>query len=328
MHFAILYQMITITQKNITQKSQYVLFDITTLELNSYAPFDIFIKKEDGFVVIIKMSTLLSDSMYNKLKKQDKLYISAKSHGITSLQCSHLIQYAQANVDSNKKLLDLLYIIQKKNYPRLSKENYKEEVTLCINHVIETIIYIIEKKKDFIKDTIPYFSDSYELESHSLHVALYAVNLGFLLNFNKNELFQIGLAGLLHDLGLKTIDENILQKDSKLETKELNIINKHPAKSVTFAEHNHIHNPYVIEAIMHHHERYDGSGYPDGLFEREISKEASILGICDVFDALTSDRPYRNKLTYFEALKFMIKDESMINKFNHKYLQTFLKSLI
>ena len=320
--------MITITQKDITQKSQYILFDITKLKVNSYAPFDIFIKKEDGFVVIIKMSTLLSDSMYNKLQKQDKLYISANSHGITSLQCSHLVQYAQANMDSNKRLLDLLYIIHKKNYPRLSKEEYTKEVTLCINHIIETIIYIIEEKKDFIKDTMPYFSDSYELETHSLHVALYAVNLGFLLNFNKNELLQVGLAGLLHDLGLKTIDENILQKDTKLETKELKIVYKYPVKSVAIANHNHIHNPYIIDAIMHHHERFDGSGYPDGLFEREISKEASILGICDVFDALTSDRPYRKKLTYFEALKFMIKDESMTNKFNHKYLQTFLKSLI
>ncbi|MFK5938479.1 MAG: HD domain-containing phosphohydrolase [Sulfurimonas sp.] len=284
--------------------------------------------KLDSFVVIIKVGTLLSDNMYNKLLKQDQLYISVKNHGVKDLQCSHILQYVQENISSNKKILNLLYVIHKKNYPHLLQEHYSQETTQCLNHMIETIIYIIEEKKDFIKDTISYFSDSYELETHLLHVALYAVNLGYLLHFNKEELLQIGLVGLLYDLGVNTVDEDILQKDSKLETKELNIISKHPEKSVQIAHQNHINNPYIIDAIMHHHERYDGSGYPDNLLENEISKFASIIGICDVFNALTNNRPYRTKYTYFEALKFMIKDGSMTNKFNPKYLQTFLKSLI
>jgi HD-GYP domain-containing protein (c-di-GMP phosphodiesterase class II) len=124
------------------------------------------------------------------------------------------------------------------------------------------------------------------------------------------------------------MDKDTLQKKSKLDNKELDMIYKYPERSVTMANHNHIHNPYVIDAIMHHHERYDGSGYPEGLLENEISQYGAILGICDVFDALTSDRPYRKKFTYFEALKLMIKDGSMANQFNHNYLQTFLKSLI
>jgi hypothetical protein len=72
--------MISITQKNISHKSQYILLDIKKLELNSYVPFDIFIKKDDGFVVIIKVGTLLLDDIYNKLLNQDKLYVSAENH--------------------------------------------------------------------------------------------------------------------------------------------------------------------------------------------------------------------------------------------------------
>ena len=78
---------------------------------------------------------------------------------------------------------------------------------------------------------------------------------------------------------------------------------------------------------MHHHEQYDGSGYPEKLKEEDISVYASILSICDVFDALTSERPHRKQYSSFEAIKMMIKDDSMANKFNHKYLQLLLKSL-
>jgi HD-GYP domain-containing protein (c-di-GMP phosphodiesterase class II) len=320
--------MITITQKEISHKSQYILFNIKKLALNSYVPFDIFIKKSNGFVLIIRASTFLSDDIYNKLAKQDKLYIAAQSNGIVGLQCSHLLKYIQININSNKKILDFLYIIHKKNYPHLLQKERKEGTVVCLNYVVESIIYIIKEKKNFIKDTISYFSDSFELDILSLHVTLYAINLGSLLHLKKEALLQLGLASLLHDIGEKAIDASILKKGSKLDTHELNLVYQHPEQSVIIANHNFIHDPYIIDAIMHHHERYDGSGYPDALFEKEISQFTSIIGICDVFNALISDRPYRNKLTYFEALKFMIKDESMINKFNHNYLQTFLKSLI
>ena len=78
---------------------------------------------------------------------------------------------------------------------------------------------------------------------------------------------------------------------------------------------------------MQHHERYDGSGYPENLTEKDISEFASILAICDVFDALTNNRPHRKEHSSFEALKMMMKDSSMINKFNQRYLKLAIKSL-
>jgi len=256
------------------------------------------------------------------------LYILTESHAIKGLNCLFIVQYMQVNIHSNVKIFDILYIIHKKNHADLLLEQQAGEKTInCIKNIVKAIIYIIKEKKDFIKNTMSDFSDSYNLERHSLHVALYAVNLGNLLNFNKEKLLQIGLAGLLHDLGFTAVNENILFKDSQLTPEELEIIHQHPEKSVAIANHNFIHDADIIDGIMHHHERYDGSGYPDSLFENEISQYATILGICDVFDALTTNRPYRKKFTYFEALKFMIKDESMSKKFNRSYLQTFLKSL-
>jgi HD-GYP domain-containing protein (c-di-GMP phosphodiesterase class II) len=76
---------------------------------------------------------------------------------------------------------------------------------------------------------------------------------------------------------------------------------------------------------MHHHESHDGTGYPDALLSEEISPFASILSVCDVFEALTNDRPYRKKYSTFNALKIMMKDDEMVNKFNQEYLKSFLK---
>lgn len=138
---------------------------------------------------------------------------------------------------------------------------------------------------------------------------------------------QVGKAGLLHDLGLKKIDTSIIKKDAELDTTELKEIQKHSQYSVDIIKQNRIHDQYIINAIMHHHEQYDGNGYPKQLNRDEIGIFASILSICDVFDALTNNRPHRKQHTSFDAIKMMIKDKSMLGKFNHQYLQIFLKSL-
>jgi len=320
--------MITILQKNISNRSQYIVFDIKKLELECNLPFDIFIKKENGFVLIVKSSTFISQDIYYKLSKQTTLYISVDNNSLKQLNCTNIRSFVVINLDLNKKILELLYKVHSVNYTYLLAEHYKEDAKLCLESIIETIIYILTEKKDFLKDTIKYFSHEYKLETHSLHVAIFAVNLGIALKFPHEKLLQIGVAGLAHDIGVKSIDENILHKDSQLTPAEIALIHHHPQESALITKHNHIHNPYIIDAITHHHERYDGSGYPGKLVRKEIGEFASILGICDTFDALTNERPYRKRFTYFEALKFMMKDESMINKFNTDYLKAFLKSLI
>lgn len=319
--------MITVVQKSL-KESAYLVFDINKLEVGSVVPFDILIKKEDNYVVIITLGTTLSTQLYNKLSKQEKLYISKKNRSISNLTCNNLEYYIELNIDLNKKVLEFLYKINAQNYNYLLEKKHNENTSICVENIVRSIIFIIKTKKHYLKDTLQYFSNIYQLDIHSLHVAIYAVNLGSLLHLNEIELLQIGIAGLLHDIGEKGITEDILLSEHKLTQEEIYIVHQHPKRSVLIAEHNYIHNPYIIDAIMHHHERYDGSGYPDQLREKQISKFATILAICDVFDALTNDRPYRKRFSYFEALKFMMKDETMKGQFNHDYLQAFLKSLL
>lgn len=315
-------------QKNIRPNLSHALLNIKDLEPDSYIPFDIFIQKDKNYVIIIEAGTLLTTKTHTLLSNQKALYILKGANGQQKLSCQNLEFYVESNKDLNEKTMGFIYKVNSELFAKIVDDEDSSLKISCVESIVKSIIFLIKSKKQYLKGNIQYFADDYQVASHSIHVAIYALNLGHFLGLNEHELLSLGTAGLLHDVGLQTVNKDILEKDSELDAKELEIVQQHPKYSVEIITHNHIHNPYIIDAVMHHHERYDGSGYPDKLHEHQISKFASILAICDVFDALTNNRPHRKKYTYFEALKLMMQDPSMGNKFNHNYLQVFLKSMI
>ena len=143
-------------------------------------------------------------------------------------------------------------------------------------------------------------NDHYTI-GHSERVACNAAILGMRLDMEENDLQQLYWAGLLHDLGKLGVPSQILHKPGKLDPEEL----------ATVRRHSHIGDEIlsrisplfysISDGVRHHHEKWDGSGYPDGLQEEEIPFFARVLAVCDVFDALTSDRTYRHSLNPNEA---------------------------
>lgn len=317
-----------IIQHTIKENLTHLKLDFTKLQLNERVPFNIYIKKDEEYVILLKAGTLIHKKIYALLEQQTQLYILKRDEEKQELNCNSIEAYIKYNRDNNEKTLHYLYKIIHLKFAYLFAENFDARAQVCIANIVESIIFLVENDPDYLKNTLTHFSNEYKIDTHSLHVAIYAAHLGVHLGFDNKELTQITTAGLLHDIGLKKIDEDLLNKDLELTEHELQMIQRHPEYSVEIVKHNHIYDPYIIDAIMHHHERYDGTGYPNSLTKIQIHKNAAILAICDVFEALTNERPYRKRLSYFEALKFMIKDPSMAEKFNHDYLQVFLKSLI
>lgn len=140
--------------------------------------------------------------------------------------------------------------------------------------------------------------------NHSLHVAIITGILGKWCGYKRAELKNLILAGLLHDIGKLFVPLSILNKPARLSAEEFSIIKKHPQdayqliKDTPLAENSKL-------GIWQHHECLDGSGYPQGLTGEEICSEAKIIAIADIYDALTSDRVYRPKMTPFEALDIL-----------------------
>jgi len=145
-------------------------------------------------------------------------------------------------------------------------------------------------------------------QGHSLRVAQVALKIASRFKLPDRRLEMLEYAALLHDVGKIGIKDAILLKPQKLTTSEYEVIKTHPlvgyeiVANVDFLRE-------VAEIIRSHHERCDGSGYPDGKKAEELSLEARILAVADAFDALTSDRPYRRAFAVQEALRIMKNDE-------------------
>lgn len=139
-------------------------------------------------------------------------------------------------------------------------------------------------------------------QGHSSRVADYALLISRQLNLSGENLKNIRLAALLHDIGKLCIDESIIKKSKKLTENELSILKSHSVMSERIIE--------PIEAfrairpfVKHHHERYDGNGYPYRLAKEDIPLEARIISVAESYDSMTSDSSYRKKLSKEEAIE-------------------------
>lgn len=141
---------------------------------------------------------------------------------------------------------------------------------------------------------------------HSVNVAVLSIVTGVALGLTEDELCTLGLAAILHDIGKVFIDIDILNKPSRLTASEFEIMKTHSLLGC-----DHIRNGYGISleaymGILDHHEHYIGTGYPNGYKEKRISLYGRIIAIADVYDALTSDRPYRKALLASEAMEYVM----------------------
>lgn len=141
---------------------------------------------------------------------------------------------------------------------------------------------------------------------HCLRVAMMAVTIGNKLNLDKKMMRELCEAALLHDIGKRTIDVNIIRKPDKLTNNEFDEIKKHPANGYYLLRKNGNYSLEVMNAVLMHQEKYDGSGYPLKLKGDDISYLARIITVADVYDALTSKRPYRQPWSVAEAEEFMM----------------------
>jgi HD-GYP domain-containing protein (c-di-GMP phosphodiesterase class II) len=142
--------------------------------------------------------------------------------------------------------------------------------------------------------------------THSLNVSVLSISAGKSLGLKEDELKILGLGTMFHDLGKIRIPDKILNKPGKLTDEEFAIMRNHAALSADILTEQDLKvSDHVIEVARFHHERIDGSGYPDHLTGEQIPALATICGLSDVYDALTSDRVYHKGMLPHEALKFI-----------------------
>lgn len=160
---------------------------------------------------------------------------------------------------------------------------------------------------------------------HSVAVCAMMIALARQLGLDEAQTRSAGLAGLLHDLGKAATPMKVLNKPGKLTDAEFTIIKSHPVQGHAMLMAVGNVDPIALDVCLHHHEKTDGSGYPEGLKDAEISLFAKMGAVCDVYDAITSNRPYKNGWDPAESLRKMA--EWSKGHFDQKVFQAFVKSL-
>jgi len=190
-------------------------------------------------------------------------------------------------------------------------ENLKEQHRKTCEMACRTILQALDAKDHYTYN-------------HSTRVAWYSLNLGREMGFKENELYDLEMAGLFHDVGKIGTPDSILNKPTRLNEDEFLIMKEHPVKSAEilagFKDFK-----TVSKIAKHHHERFDGRGYPDGLKGDEIPLFSRIILISDTFDAMTSSRPYRKGLDYQVAYDEL--DEFSGTQFDPELVKFFIKAM-
>jgi putative nucleotidyltransferase with HDIG domain len=156
---------------------------------------------------------------------------------------------------------------------------------------------LLRKQRDLFLDTITILAQAVELRDeytggHTYRVSTYSILLAEHLNLPPGDIELIRIGTPLHDIGKIGIDDAILRKPDRLTPDEFEEMKKHTVKGAEIVATVPDLKP-IIPIVRHHHERWDGRGYPDGLGGEAISPLARVVALADAFDAMTSDRPYR-----------------------------------
>ncbi len=174
---------------------------------------------------------------------------------------------------------------------------------------------------DMIHNMRSYDDSTY---AHCMNVALICHVMAGWLHLSKEDSEVLVLAGLLHDIGKIGIPDEVIKKPGKLTPEEFNIMKSHSQKGFDILKHQNLDERVKLTALQHH-ERCDGSGYPNGLSAVEITEFAKLVAIADVYDAMTSARVYRKGLCPFKVISIF--EEEGLQKYDPQYILTFLERI-
>jgi len=247
---------------------------------------------ETGNRKTIKEKISIKSSLFVPMKLHDKVI------GVIQMQSKKLDAYTQEDVDLLAALANVAVIAieNARLFARIGEDS--KQIQAALNGTIKSVSMITE-----VRD--PYTA------GHQRRVTELAEAIALEMELPEDQIAGIRVAGLMHDIGKMSIPAEILSKPSKLSDAEFELIKAHPSvahdilKTIDF--------PWSIaEIVLQHHERLDGSGYPQGLKRDEILIEARILAVADVVEAMSSHRPYRAKLGFDAALEEIEKNKGTL----------------
>ena len=209
--------------------------------------------------------------------------------------------YDEAELDA----LDLLC-----NYVALAIHNHA--LTQTLSQRVSENLRLLASLHGFYDNALEAFANAIDVKhinihGHSLRVGRYAAAIGEAMGMDQNEVAGLRSAGYLHDIGKVAVDKRLFGKPSALDPEEFREMADHTVVGHQIVTGVHFPWPRIAEVVRWHHERNDGSGYPDALHADDVSMPVRIVGLADTFDAMTSERPYREPLSLGGTLSEIVR---------------------
>lgn len=209
---------------------------------------------------------------------------------------------------SHAEKTEKIYDVSKEIMKDFFEFNASPKVLKSSEEVIEIMDECLSEADADFHAIFEVTSKDYYTYTHSVNVGLYCLAYGVKTKMGSNDIRNLGLAGMLHDVGKSKIDPNILNKNGKLTYEEFEVIKSHTSQGQEMLNAMRCYPTCVIQVAGQHHEKYGGHGYPNGLVGEEIAHFARICKVTDVYDALTTNRSYKKALGPFDALNVMRKE--------------------
>ncbi len=190
--------------------------------------------------------------------------------------------------------------------------------------ITENIIKFTMGSEGSVPGLLRLSSHDYYTFTHCVNVSVFGVGLMERIDsLSRDDLYDFALGCILHDVGKTEVADAILNKPGRLTDEEFEVIKSHPMEGYALMEDKLP--PIALDVILHHHEKFDGSGYPHGLDEKNISDYSRVAAIADVYDALTTNRPYADARDPFKALTLM--KQKMVGHFEQQKFMSFVEFL-
>jgi HD-GYP domain-containing protein (c-di-GMP phosphodiesterase class II) len=315
------------TKPDKSYEKSYIITDKRFFNFANSLNFNLYKKvNPTQMSIFLQSNTTLDKEKQQKLQKVEQIYIDKKEknkyesfiednlQNIIQDKSLPLDERTEAVYTSSSELVDSLY----SNPDALENAKRSEKI---VTPILDSIIH----NENTISSYMKIIEYDYYTHTHSLNVSIYSLSLGAELNLDEKSLKILGQAALLHDLGKSKINHEIVNKNGKLTNYEFEQMKMHPALGYDTAMSIGIDNKLILDGIRHHHEKLNGMGYPDGLKGSEITLFPRIICICDVFDALSTRRSYKDAMKSYDAL--MIMKNQMNEHLDMKILNIFIKML-
>lgn len=309
-------------------KKRYKAIDKRLITEGSQLDFNLFLTNEakTAMSLFLQSDTAVDGNAKVKLREIESVYVSEEDEARYKAYVERHLQSIAKNSDiPTEQKARLIYEKASESMDLMFKNPESLENVKNAQPIVNNFIDIILRDLCAVESLMKITAHDYYTHTHSINVSIYTLSLGSFLGIDGKDLEVLGMAAILHDLGKSKIDYEIINKNGKLTDEEFAQMKHHPTFGHELALKLNLIDERILTAIRHHHEKIEGGGYPDNLKGDKISQFARIIGVCDVFDALSTKRSYKDPMSSFESLSLM--KQQMVGHLDMNMVDAFIRML-